>query len=271
VPGCFIDTTVLVHAARRDEPMYSQARRFAEANLPALLADYALRELFAGVIQILCDAHNRVLAADNAAEATASILRLASFAARTSVAKAVAISDALSRALGGAAPRTPMDMKREVLQDLMVSAARLWRNAQRVQFFEQTQPLSCFGKGDIAIDAATSALRGPGDSFGCLRKERCAAALYMFEHKEDIGRLIEALHPDKLSPVLANKQESKSRRKALKELVSRGPKDFRKNYCRALGDAYFALMCPPGSIVLSTNLQDYDVLCGALNKEVRTP
>jgi hypothetical protein len=221
-------------------------------------------------VQVLCDAHNRILAAENPAAAIASVLRLASFG-RTASSKAETIAKALSSALQGTASRTPEDIRRETLQSLMLDAARIWRNAQRVPSLEHTQPLSCGTTGPLEPDAVTGALRGPRSTFTCAKAERCAAALYMFDRKLDLGVLVDALHPDKLPEKLAQKQETKSRRKALKELQQHGPRAFKKTYCRALGDAYFAVMCPPGHSVATTNVDDFGPLCGALKKPLICP
>ena len=83
-------------------------------------------------------------------------------------------------------------------------------------------------------------------------------------------RLIEALHPNSLGK-MAEKNENQKRRKALKELMSIGPTKFDKGRCRALGDAYFAAMCPAGSKVVTTNIQDHDILCSALGRTAVKP
>lgn len=68
--------------------------------------------------------------------------------------------------------------------------------------------------------------------------------------------------------LLSDKQETKSRRAALKELLQKGPKNFSKHRCRALGDAYFAAMAPAGKNILTTNTVDFEPLCSAVGKQV---
>jgi hypothetical protein len=132
------------------------------------------------------------------------------------------------------------------------------------------QSLECFNEGKIDYGPAGE-LRGPADSFNCVSVQRCAAAAYMFDNKSDLKKMIAALHPGGLDPRIANKNETGQRRKALKELESRGPASFDKRRCRALGDAYFAAMCPAASIVVTTNMQDYVPLCAALGKQAQEP
>ena len=269
MPG-FVDTTVLIDVAEGSEPIRSNTRSLAAASGPLELPDYALRELLAGKVQILCDAHNRVSASGNAAAAIESVLALAGFKARTVTSTAAAIASTLKKALDKPG-MSANDATREVLQDLKIQAARLWRNARGVPFFTSVQQLSCIAMGPIHIDNATDTLRGPNNSFSCAKEQRCAAAMYMHERAGDLPKLIAALHPDNLGPVLAAKRENQTRKTALKDLLKRGPKDFRKSYCRALGDAYFALMAPLGSVVLTTNLQDHQPLCAALKKTAKIP
>jgi hypothetical protein len=270
LPG-LVDTTVVVEVASGTQPTLDRTRQFATSNGPALRPDYAMRELLAGKVQQLCDAHNRVMAAENPAEAIVSILKGAGFATRTATAKASSVAAALSRALSSDQPNTSEGLRREVLQSLMIEANMLWRRAKKATFLEATQPLACFPGGALSVDEATGAITGPGNTFGCTKSERCAAAQYLYGHKPELQKLIEALHPSKLGEELSAKQENKSRRAALKELQTRGPRAFRKTYCRALGDAYFAVMAPPGHVVLTTNLVDHVPLCEALNKQAVKP
>lgn len=42
-------------------------------------------------------------------------------------------------------------------------------------------------------------------------------------------------------------------------------------HCRALGDAVYALLCPPGGTIVTTNLADHAPLAAALGKTAKTP
>ena len=269
--GCFVDTTILVHATGPTGANRTASETLLKANVPALLCGYALRELLSGRVQAVCDAHNRVLAATDPAAASASLLSQIAFKTRTTAAKLELISQALSNALQGDAQRTPSDIKREVLQSLLMHAMRMWRDAQRLALVQKTQPLSCGITGSLELDSVSGAIRGPQNRFTCSSKERCGAALYLAEKKIDLQKVVEALHPDKLPAALSSKQETKSRRKAIKDLLQSGPKQFSKVLCRALGDAYFAVMSPPGHAIATTNISDYQPLCSALNKSIVQP
>ena len=41
--------------------------------------------------------------------------------------------------------------------------------------------------------------------------------------------------------------------------------------CDDLGDAIFAFFAPPGSVILTTNMRDFEPLAGALGKSVEKP
>jgi hypothetical protein len=119
----------------------------------------------------------------------------------------------------------------------------------------RVQPLACFNKGDLSLGNARE-LRGPGDSFNCAVKERWAAAGYLHDDPVVLSNLIDALHPKNLDAAANEKKENAQRRKALKDLKSRGPKLFDRGSCRALGDAYLVAMCPRQSVIPTINLAE---------------
>jgi hypothetical protein len=114
-------------------------------------------------------------------------------------------------------------------------------------------------------------IRGPGDSFNCSKEERCAAAAYLNDDPVALKNMIAALHPANLTKEAKDKRENSQRRKALKEIQTNGPSRFNKGLCRAIGDAYFAGMCPASSTLLSTNTSDFEPLCVALKKALAKP
>ena len=162
------------------------------------------------------------------------------------------------------------DIKREMLQDLALRANNLWRKAHKLKSVNIVQALGCFNDGKVTLDS-DGVLRGPSNRFTCIKTERCAAAAYIYDNKSNLAKMISALHPSSLDSKIATKNETQQRRKALKELESNGPVKFAKGKCRALGDAYFAAMCPAGSVVLTSNLEDHVPLCLALGKEAKKP
>ncbi|MFH1493720.1 MAG: hypothetical protein ABIG70_02865 [Pseudomonadota bacterium] len=268
--GSFLDTTIVVHLAEAIEPERARADTHISANRPASMPYYALQELLAGRVRVLCETHNILRSAENEGEALLAMTRRSPQEGRKKEARMQALANAL-KDIFSASPTGPREhVKREALQALALKVSRLWRNSAQLASVQLTQSLSCFNSGKLSY-GESGELRGPGDSFNCRKNERCAAAAYIYDDKLTLDKLIAALHPNNLTVEAANKNENKMRRKALKELREKGPSAFPKTRCRALGDAYFAAMCPPGSDVLTSNLVDYLPLCQALGKLAREP
>ena len=241
----------------------------ARANQPVQIADYAYRELLVGRVGLLCDAHNAIIAADNVVEVALSFLVRGSFA-RTPQAQAQEILKPLKEMFDAKVRIDPVEAKREVAEELMMVATKLWRKAAKFPMGERVQPLPCFNNGSISLDK-NGLLRGPNDSFNCAPRTVCGAAQYMYTDRLTIRKMLEALESPKLAEKLKKKSETNARRKALNLLERRGPTNISKAVCRKLGDAYFAAMCPAGAHILTTNVEDFEPLCAALKKPVRKP
>jgi hypothetical protein len=269
--GSFLDTTIVVDLSDKKSGASAVAAEiYITANQPAGVPYYALRELLAGHVHTLCDAHNVIKAAGNPAEALLALLNRSPAEGRKREGKISALASAMAQSFSQSPTGSRDELKAEILQSLAIRVNQIWRRAHKLNSVALVQPLGCFNQGSLTYGSAGE-LRGPGDSFNCLKSERCAAAEYLFDDKSALAKLIEALHPDNLDAQSAGKNENQKRRKALKELSNRGPKVFNKGRCRALGDAYFAVMCPPGSDVLTTNIQDHLPLCNALGKRTLKP
>jgi len=267
--GSFLDTTVLIDLVDHRAPGKVKAEAFISANQPAKVPYYALRELVSGHLHYICQAHNVLLASSTPPEATLALLNRNPMEGRRKEARARILLSEMEAVFASNPNGQRSTVKREVLEALALRAARLWRKAHQVPSSELTQPLGCFNDGNLSY-GHSGELKGPKDTFGCAKSERCAAAAYLYDKRADIEKLIDALHPSKLG-ALAGKAENASRRKALKELLAKGPVAFNKGRCRALGDAYFAAMSPPGFAVVTTNLSDHMPLCDALRKAAVSP
>ncbi|MCR4304883.1 MAG: hypothetical protein NUV63_11800 [Gallionella sp.] len=266
--GSFLDTTVVVHIAERIKPGGTKGEAYIRTNQPAETPYYALRELLDGRVRIFCNVHNALYTAENPGEAMLALQRISPAEGRKRQSKLEVFATSMNAAF--AAPGDRNDVKREMLQDLALRANNLWRKAHKLKSVTIVQALGCFNDGKVTYDP-DGALRGPRNSFTCIKSERCSAAAYIYDDKSNLTKMISALHPSSLDPKIANKNETQKRRKALKELQANGPANFDKGRCRALGDAYFAAMCPAGSVVLTSNLEDHVPLCLALGKKANEP
>lgn len=265
----FLDTTVVIDVADSQSPNNTHSVSYLAVNTPVEFPYYALRELLAGHLRILCDVHNRVKTSTHIGEALLSLTRMNPIAGRKKSSALDAFAVSLSRRFSASSTGDRSDLKREVADDLALHLTRIWMRARRAKNMSVVQPLACFEPGDLVLGEAGE-LRGPRSSFNCAESARCEAAAYIFDDQSTLSKMIAALHPDSLGEQ-ANKGENKQRRKALKDLASSGPLRFNKRGCRALGDAYFAAMCPPGAAVVTSNTIDFEPICNALGKAVAKP
>ena len=266
----FLDTTVIVNVAEDIEPAKSRAVAAIAKYQPAASPYYALRELLAGRVRILCETHNKLRASPNVAEALVALLSVSPAEGRKREARLQVLANSL-KTLFAADPRGSRDsLITEAIDDIALQTARLWSRARKLKSVANVQPLACFNEGPLVI-GTSGEIRGPGDSFNCSKDERCAAAAYLNDDPVALTNMITALHPANLSKEAKDKRENSQRRKALKELQTNGPVKFNKSLCRAIGDAYFAGMCPASSTLLSTNTNDFEPLCKALKKVLAKP
>lgn len=267
--GSYLDSTIVIHICDTKSTSKKPSETCIANHQPAEAPFYALREVLVGRLQYLILAHNNLLAAENSGEAILSILRTYYMAGRKKDSAVHAIASSIRDTYNPSAPQS--QMKQEVLDDLAIQINTLWLDAQNIPNVNLVQPLACFIGGKITHGSANE-LRAPSDSFNCLTTERCAAAAaYLYDDKLSLEKMVEALHPNKLPLEIKNKGETAKRRAAMRELLLNGPKSFSKKKCRALGDGYFAGMCPAGKAVMTTNLDDFTPLCNALGKPIISP
>lgn len=269
--GSFLDTTIMVELSdNKPASSVKHIKDYLRNNQPAHAPYYALRELLAGLVQVLCETYNTINASSNVGEAITALAKRNPIEGRKKQARIQVFAEVLNVSFSDNPNGDRSEIKSEMLQALAIRTNQLWRKSQKITSVELTQPLGCFTVGSLSYGAAGE-LRAPKDSFNCDKEERCSAASYIYEDQITLAKLIEALHPDNLDPVAAEKNENSSRRKALKDLQTNGPKKFSKRNCRAIGDAYFAAMCQPGSDVVTTNTVDHLPLCLALGKKAVKP
>lgn len=257
MPEAFLDTTLVLHLSDTGSPDHANARKLVVNNSPATAPVYALRELLAGPLQNICSVHNRLKASDNIGEALLALAQLNPAMGRKKGAQIEQFALQLAAVCQENSGATLQETLDGMTQSLALKVARLWLRAKKAQGWSGVQPLGCFPSGEFSMGQAGE-LRAPSDSFNCDKRARCSAAAYMHDQAGAVSKLCDALHPSRLSAQLASKGETASRRAALKELRDKGPKDFNKSRCRALGDAYFAVMCPATSSVATTNKVDFE-------------
>jgi hypothetical protein len=158
--GAFLDTTILIHLAEPGNTSGPKAEKFVDAHQPAQVPYYALRELLAGRIRYLCNAHNALLSASDPAEAILALLRISRVAGRKREAGLQALASVMHHAFTANPSRPREEVKREMLDALALKVAQLWLRAHRLKKVETIQPLACFNEGKLSLGSAGE-LRGP--------------------------------------------------------------------------------------------------------------
>lgn len=268
--GSFLDTTIVVLLAEDQQPLAGRVNAFLTSNRPVEFPYYALRELLAGHLRVLCDVHNRIKASTNIGEALEALASMNPLVGRKKSAALSAFAGSLKREFQKRPAGDRDQLGPEMARDIALQVFRIWERARRSKSGGMVHPLACFGDGPLTVGEAGE-LRGPNNSFNCEPTARCAAAGYMSDNQAALSKMCDALHPERLSPAARKKNENIQRRKALKELRDNGPQKFDKRRCRALGDAYFAAMCPTDSNVITTNVVDFEPLCSAIGKKAVSP
>lgn len=266
----FLDTTIVVDLSGPESPASKKTRTFVEENAPAEAPQYVLRELLSGHLQNLCDVHNRLKASRDIGEAVVGLAALNPVVGRKKQAKIDLFAAQLKAACAAGTGQSLDQVRNEMCQSLSLAVQRLWQRAVESRSWRNVQPLGCFGSGSFSL-GANGQLVPPQNTFNCDPGARCSAAGYLYERIAEVEKICAALHPDALPEKLKGKREITQRRAALKELRNLGPKKFNKGRCRALGDAYFAIMCPATAWVVSTNELDFLPMCQALGKQVVNP
>jgi hypothetical protein len=136
--------------------------------------------------------------------------------------------------------------------------ARAWRK-RRMLTTTVVSPLSCYVESDIKTTRSGQLDDNPTT---CGAKDCYLRNVYK-------NRLLDVKKLE--GACTETKQEVVKRRKALGRLRGHPTKPYSEKYCRALGDAVFALDCPPGGEILTTNVADHAPLAAALKLTVRRP
>jgi hypothetical protein len=270
VTGCFLDTTVLVNLCDSEKPDYPSTEAFVQGHQPAEVPDYAAREVLAGLVHNCCILYNTLRACRTHGEALLAILKMPPVAGRKRELALKELAARVEKIFTADEVGSSEDHKREHLQDIAIRIQTLWDGAKSPRNVTRIQPLHCFNGGELERGSAGE-FRGPNDTFDCLAMNKnCAAAAYLCDDATMLSKMITAL--DAVGGQLGDseKRETKSRRRILRDLKLKGP-GLTKPQCRALGDAYFAAMCPEGSLIATTNLNDFEPLCNALGRQVRKP
>jgi len=257
----FIDTTVLTDALLKQDSQGQTARKALKGYSETILPVYAIKEFQAGPLQYHIWLHNKLVLTKSLArtiEAINSIIGFQRNRAKT----------ALSYLTSLLAAGTSRAMSDEELADLfrIATAAliiRAWSKRRRITS-SVTDELRCYPETDPKIATLTGLFAKSSGLCRLYAREECCMAASLRGRGPELELLMHVL--DGLT-----RREDINRRTVLRKLW-RTPKQLMDaRDCVRLGDAFFALHAPPGSVILTTNLKDHAPLANALGKQAVAP
>jgi hypothetical protein len=273
--NAFIDTTILCNAlnfsSKEDQNIALAALGcYKKTEIPY----YALRELKAGPMSYWILAHNYLATESSIEEARSRISKAGAFKPRQkTLGLEIIINgyDAVMQLLKEKAKSNyvpEFDEKTELENYIARKILKAWYNRNNIANLT-IQPLSCFTDSELEFEGRN--LRFEDKRFGCRSDVTCGAAVNLKNQQADLDTILEVLRPPKEKLETQEKQETTGRRSALKEISKKAPKDFPHKKCRSIGDAYFCIMAPNDSDILTTNKIDFEPLAKALRKNLVVP
>jgi len=267
----YLDTSVVCDAigiggASKASVAAASLAKYARTELPT----YAIRELRAGALANHIYAHNCVASSTTLDEAIDKMGRVGGFQPRkTQVALAAlirAVAAAYTTASSGSkSTQRKVDPLREAERILANKTIAMWASRNTVAT-AVVQPLSCYADAELTFQGRLLAY--PSSAGGCAGAKVCGAAQLLNQDKSSVTKAHLSLKLPKGTADGREKLETTKRRDALKSIANRPIDEFPLKSCRAIGDAYFCLMAPAGSTILTTNTSDFQAMADALGKTI---
>jgi predicted nucleic acid-binding protein len=260
---CYLDTTVLVEALlktlKRRRKARATVRQFGRSALPV----YAIKEFKAGALDNYVLVHNK-LAETKSYDKTADWLIRNRRRLNRLLTGAEALASGRSSVVGAdlAEAKNHAETDRLLAEIVMLELRRMiqkaWADRRKITL-DVLQELDCFSEDAPYYDDETGMIFNPHTK--CSIKQDCAYAPGLRIRKSDLGALLAVIAD---SP----RAEDVRRRAALHVLNNTPNRPFEDKMCRGLGDAYFALHCPEGATILTSNVQDHKPLAESLGHQV---
>jgi hypothetical protein len=259
----FIDTTLLVESLFKTAARRKSARAKIGSYQKSLLPVYAIKELKGGALRYFIWFHNKLSETGSFNRTIHAIQRnfRQPYLMGTALEALQAGTELLvGKSLSHAETRAKTDLA--VADSLRLSTRRLihsgWRDRRKF-VTHVVDPLTCFAETSPTYNETTRLLEDPRRK--CDLEPKCCLAPKLRSDPSRLQSLIVAIEGKQ-------RPEDTKRRAALHLLKNTPKRDFDDKNCSALGDAYFALYCPMGCRILTTNAKDHAILAGALNQGV---
>jgi hypothetical protein len=261
--SCFIDTSVLTEALLKPIENRKKARSTIRKYEHPILPIYAIKELKAGPLKNYIWLHNRLAETRSFVRTLRAIhsnFRQRHLQGTALEALQVGAELLIGSSLSHASTRQQTDVA--LADSLRFSIRRridvAWRERRKLGT-EFADELSCFAEVSHYFNEKTKFI--DDDRRKCDLEDSCCLALGFRKRKNELKKLIEAIKDQ-------HRPEDNKRRSALHLLSNTPNRAFEDKDCKALGDAYFALQCPQGCSILTSNVADHQILANALGKSV---
>jgi hypothetical protein len=265
----FVDTTILADLLLKRDRNYKNAavalNKFSRTELPV----YAIKEFSAGPLQHWVWLHNKLVDTQSLAE-TVLFLQRESLTPRKYL-TATALQ-ALAEAMASAPEAEMVCRELEERHGPVASWSQMQTDSVRLE--AKTRVLDAWTRRRRVTTAVVEELicyeeKPPTENRGLLRinsrtcRGRCAVADRL-RAAGGLAEVIEALKKDE-------KNESRHRRAALKQIYKKPNAPVFHKQCKRFGDAVFVILAPLGAAILTTNVRDFLPMASALGKEVVHP
>ncbi len=263
----FLDTTILADTLLKVGPDRDRAKASFARYEALLVPAYATKEFKRGVLRAYIWLHNKAVTTERWADAIASIetvwqqrnLNRTATRAVADFTSSMAVANAVAREIPRDGPEFHRLQTREARIWLKTKIFSAWRQRGKAPF-TQTNPLPCY------------ALTGPRETLtGVIDNKPMACTLGSCCLRGQFAKDLEALERLEAVCATSTKPEMLKRRKVLRSIRRRPLRELDENQCLVLGDAVFAMQCPPDAVVLTTNLSDHELLANAIDKRAEAP
>ena len=261
-----VDTTVFTDVLLKSDTQRTKAKAALAASSETLLPAYAVKEFKQGPLHSYVWFHNKVVVAGSWPEAINAIRSNLGYRRYLPATALQALQDFF----GSIAQQLPADITQRypgmTVEQAQLSELQIWLKQRIMRAWLKRRkvatvinPLSCYVEAEIETKASGQLDDKPT---ACNVPDCCLRQRYN-GNLEAVKKLQQAC--------IGTKNEVVKRRQALDRLISHPTKPYEEKHCRALGDAVFALECPAGGEILTTNIVDHEPLAAALNLTVRAP
>jgi hypothetical protein len=260
----FVDTTVLTDILLKTdwqrERSVKALRSFRRTELPV----YAIKEFKAGPLGHFVWLHNKLQTTKCVSATMMAVAKLMPYRRHHPATVAEALAEEFN-SLGRKTPRRLAEVYGErSLDEISIEASmlsiryrimRAWQRRREVTT-AVVLPCPCYVGTQLTLKRGLIDVRPRK----CAEAGGCAIARYLRERRDEL---------EKVFPIA--KEKGGQQYQSIRSLLRTPKRTLTDGKCRALGDVVFACLCPPGAVILTTNLRDHEPLANALGKVAVSP